>query len=211
MKKLIVTILFFPILIVVLIISCTKRLSTDINSQYYVPYLEVFNINEAEITHSGLRTVIKGFTKNLVLFQKGVNSYSPYQLNYFVLGEGFCRNDSSFLILKAVAGNYIFYEHSNELDERMVERFRVVKMDSRFVLLAKDIEPSLCTEKTESVFKENMNIAEIEVGWYKKKNGDRLIHIYPYFTQICHIKGERIECEDLVFPKLIHEVSSTLH
>lgn len=193
------------LLALILIMSCSRRIITSNKDNDYVPYSEVLSIKEIDIIHAGLKSIMIDFIQDLEIFENGVNSYSPYHIDYFVSAESFCRNDSSFVVLKARAGSYLFYGHLDELDKRKLEQFRIVKGEEKQILVAKDIEDSLCMDLGEDIYKESKKEGEFRLNWYKKSNGDRLIDFHPYFFQIYHLNREGIVRVELNFPKRIQE------
>ena len=189
-----------------LIISCSKKLMTSHKDDNYIPYTEVLNIKQISIKHFGLKSIINDFIDEVKIFEHGVNSYSSYQIDYFVLVESFCRNDSAFIVLKASAGSYLFYQLANVIDERMLEQFRIAQVDKNKVVIAKDIEESLCTDKRENLYKELIKEGKFKLNWYKKSNGERLIDFHPYFfTTYLFDKGV-IKRVKLSFPDRIQEL-----
>lgn len=198
--------LLLTLIAVSLIISCSKQLVPIRENKDYIPYSEFLRLKEVDISHVSLRSVINDFIQDLVIFENGVNYYSPYPIDYFASVESFCRNDSSFVVLKASAGSYLFYGFSDELDKRKLEQFRIASIENGQTLIAKDIEPSLCNDIKEYIYTESMKETEFRLNWYKKSNGERLIDFHPYFYKIYYLDGDKIKEVEINFHNLIQEL-----
>lgn len=194
------------ILPIMLIMSCSRRLNTTQESNNYVPYSEVLSIKEIDITNAELNSIISDFIMDLEIFENGVNSFSPYYIDYFASLQSFCRNDSSFILLKATAGSFGFYGHSNQLDNRILEQYRIAKFKNNQILVAKDIEDAFCQFKGYDIFHESHKEVEFTFEWYKTRNGERLIDFHPYFYKIYYIDKEKIKLDKLNFPDPIEEI-----
>lgn len=191
------------LIVLFLMVSCSERIITSSQDNDYVAYSETINMQNANINNSGLRSIVSDFIIDLTIFENGVNSFSPYPIDYFVLAESLCRNDSSLIVLKALAGSYLFYGHANDLDERRLAQFRITEIDGCNVIIARDIEESFCIDKKVDIYKESVHEGEFKLNWYKKSNGDRLIDFYPYFFRIYYLNDSKIENLELVFPDRI--------
>ena len=190
---------------VFLIISCTPKIIKNNPLRNYLPYSEVLNIKHVKLTNSKIKSKINNFIDETIAFENGVNSYSPYKIKYYVLIEGICRNDSSLLVLRALAGSYLFYGHSNDLDERILDQFRLTYINGNSVLIASDIKEAFCTPQKE-IFKESMENGKFDLNWYKDENGDWLIDFYPYFYRTYYLNSDSIESIEYEFPDRIQNV-----
>lgn len=190
---------------ILLIVSCSNRMVASRQNSNYVPYSEILSIKKITLNNSSLRSIISDFISETTTFENGVNSYSPYPIDYFITVGSFCRNDSSFIVLKATAGSYMFYGHTNDIDKRILEQFRLAEVERSNVLVARDIKESFCNDKG-GFYTDSMDIEEFELNWYKNRNGDRLIDFHPYFFRIYYFNGEKIESVEYVFPDRIQEL-----
>lgn len=187
------------------LLSCSKSLMKSNEGNNYIPYSEVIEIKQVSINHASVKSVISEFLDDVKIFEHGVNSYSPYKIDYFILVDNFCKNDSLFISLKATANIYLlFYGLDDFLDERWLEQFRVAQVDERYVLIRN--EKSQCADNRKILYKELNQSVEFTLNWYKKSNGDRLITLSPYFFKTYLFDKGEIEYVELSFPDLIQEL-----
>jgi hypothetical protein len=190
----------------ILMMSCSKRVITSGKENNYMPYSEILEIKKINITDSKLSSIICNFIDEVTIFENGVNSFSAYPLDYFIRVYSLCKNDSSLIVLNASAGSYLFYGHADDLDDRILEEYRLAEVGKKSVLISRDIEESFCKTKDLVILEDTLNKGEFELNWYQKSNGERLIYFYPYFFRIYNLTSEKIESVDLVFPDRIQEL-----
>lgn len=176
----------------VFISSCAKINLKRTETEVFYSFNETIVFKKVEIIHPELKSKIIEFDSYLKLFEKGINTYSPYQLSYFTTARSFCRNDSSFLILKAKAGNQLIYNFSDEIIQEKIDQLSISSIDEIDLLIYGNIEKTFCTEFNNNFIEESNIEEKFGFDWYKKRNGERLMFVYPSIQSIYYINGNEL-------------------
>lgn len=176
-----------------IISSCSKHLKLrEVVDDNYHFYLQNILLSQVAISDSTILPILTEIEHSLEVFEQYVNIGRKYAVNYSVIINSFCRNDSSFFAFKIIGGSFTLFNDSNFLDKRLLEKFRIIKgLDRQFLIDTRVYNN--CPSIVSLFFEEASKIDTFKLEWYKNNNNDWMIDFHPYFIEIYYFNGVELK------------------
>lgn len=168
------------------VISCAVKKDVIVHDEFN-PNWESVTINKAEIINTNFKYILDRFENYLDVFERGVNHYRANKLDYFIIVESFCNNDSTFIEIQAKSGRSLFYDFSEEINKRKLDYMFVNKGKVKNTIFLNN--DSLPCHIGKDLFRVSPVQEKFNIKYFSKESGEILNEDIPYFREYYYYNG----------------------